>query len=262
MRILYVGDIMGKPGRKVVEHVLPSLKKDKKIDLVVAQSENVTHGKGMTPQHMRELQEAGIDVFSGGNHTVEREELDSILNDENEPVIRPANMKDLPGRGYHVFDIGEQKVLVVSILGETFPKSYYDGHPLETIDKIIEAHEKISIRVVNFHGDFSSQKRIIGYYLDGRASVVVGDHWHVPSADAMILPKGTAHISDVGMCGTVHTSLGIDMQGAINRWKDPESKRADIVDVPPYQFNAILVDVGEKGLAKKIEQINLILEDI
>lgn len=263
MRILYVGDIMGKPGRKVVASVLPKLKKDRKVDVVIAQAENVTHGKGMTAAHMKELQDVGIDVFSGGNHSPERESLAEKLNDPNEPVIRPANMdSDLPGQGSFVYKSQKGKVLVASILGKTFPKSFEDGHPLEAIDKILKENENVDARVINLHADFSSDKRIIGYYLDGRATLVVGDHWHVPTADAMILPKGTGHITDVGMCGTVHSSLGLEMDGAIERWKTDGKIQHNIVDEPPYQFNAVMVDSDTTGLAKNIESINMTLEEL
>jgi hypothetical protein len=258
MRILYIGDIMARPGRQVVKSVLPKLKTEKEIDVVIAQAENVTHGKGMSPQHMKELLEYGVDVFSGGNHSPERPAIHDALDDPDQPVIRPANMSDKqPGRGFYLHQTAEGKVLVISILGTTFPHSHFEAHPLETVDAILREQQTTDViaTVVNFHGDFSSDKRIIGYYLDGRASLVVGDHWHVASADAMILPKGTAHMTDVGMCGTLHSSLGITMRTAIERWQTEGSIKPDIDYDPPFQFNAVLVEINSLGLATSIEHI-------
>ena len=256
---------MAKPGRWVIKSVLPKLKEELGPDIVIAQAENVTHGKGMSPQHMQELMEAGVDVFSGGNHSPERPALHDALNNPTSPVIRPINMPDeYPGRGFHIHETGLGKVLVVSLLGTTFPKSFYEGHPLEAIEKVMDDTKDMGIKatVVNFHGDFSSDKRILGYYLDGRASLVVGDHWHVASADAMILPKGTAHMTDVGMCGTLHSSLGIDINTAIDRWKNNDRIKPHIAEEPPYQFNAVLVETNSKGLATSIEHIYKVLEDL
>jgi 2',3'-cyclic-nucleotide 2'-phosphodiesterase len=265
MKILYVGDIMAKPGRQVLSSILPKIRKQYKPDIVIAQAENVTHGKGMSLQHMKLLQDSGVDVFSGGNHIVERKGLNNHLADPNIPVIHPANMVDgTPGQGIYIHETLKGKVLITTILGQTFPKSFYDRHPLETVDKILEDYKetKLAAIVINFHGDFSSDKRIIGYYLDGRVSMVIGDHWHVPTSDAMVLPKGTAHITDVGMCGTLHTSLGLDMAGAIERWITNGKIKHDIPEDPPFQFNAVVVDVKPDGLAKSIESINLILESL
>lgn len=258
MRILYIGDIMASPGRQVVTKLLPGLRKSLKLDVVIAQAENVTHGKGMSPGHMQELQTAGVDIFSGGNHSPERRDLIPFLNDPEQPILRPANMNsNLPGRGYFVFDSPKGKVLVISLMGQTFPTSYLVSNPLVTVDELLKKHQTRDIKatVVNIHGDLSSDKKIVGYYLDGRVSLVVGDHWHVPTADAQILPKGTAHITDVGMCGTLHSSLGVEMKNAIKRLKEDKRLEYQIATEPPFQLNAVMVDTDEIGLAKKIEQV-------
>jgi hypothetical protein len=265
MKILYIGDIMAKPGRQVVAKVLPKLKTELKLDLVVAQSENTTHGKGISPQHVEELREAGVDVFTGGNHSIERPATHALMNQSNSTVLRPENMdRALPGRGFCTVETKKGKVLVISILGVTFPNSHYVENPLHCIDRLlIENKTKdIAATVVNFHGDFSSDKRIIGYYLDGRVSLVLGDHWHVPTADAMILPRGSAHMTDVGMCGTLHSSLGLEMNEAIARWKEDRKIRHEIAEDGPYQFNALYVEVDKNGLAKKTEHIQKILKKV
>lgn len=259
MKILYIGDIMAKPGRELVIAQLPAIKKKYRPDLIIAQAENVSHGKSMTPTHMRELQQAGIDFFTGGNHTLWRKALYELLDDPDEPVIRPANLAgDLPGLGWKVAQTAKGSVQVISLLGDTFPESENITNPLRRVDEILEQtkQDKFAARIVNFHGDFSSEKRIIGYYLDGRVTAVIGDHWHVPTADAMVLPRGTAHITDVGMCGTLHSSLGVKAERIITRWRDGEKNKNDIEENGPFQFSAVLIESNTTGLASKITQIH------
>lgn len=243
-----------------VEKILPGLKEKYKPDLVIAQSENVTHGKGMEPRHMHELQEIGIDFFTGGNHSIFRKSLYKYLEDASKPVIRPANFpKTTPGKGYKVISTAHGDVLIISLLGHTVPGGLSVNHPLEVVDDILKEFESVPLtaRIVNFHGDYSSEKRMIGYFLDGRVTAVVGDHWHVPTADAMILPKGTAHITDVGMCGTVHSSLGVKLDVALTRWKDQIQTQNELEESHALQFNAIMIKVDSTtGLAKSIESIN------
>lgn len=259
MKILYIGDVMGRAGRETIKEVLPTLIKDKKIDFVIAQSENVSHGKGISPRHMRELQALGVDFFSGGNHSLAKPASHDLFDDANEPIIRPANMKkSLPGVGHKIAKTKKGNVLVISILGTTFPGTLEIDNPLKTIDKILGDYKNVETDaiVVNFHGDLSSQKRMIGHYLDGRVTAVIGDHWHVATADASILPGGTAHISDVGMVGSIHSSLGIAFEDTIPAWKN-DTKRGQKMDLDkPYQFNAVIFDV-EMGRSTQIEQIQI-----
>lgn len=255
MNILYVGDIMGEPGIEVVEQVLPGLVKEQQIDFVIAQAENVSDGRGITIDDYRRLQKAGVQFFTGGNWSLHQKEIWPLLSDPSQPIIRPANYPaGTPGLGYKL--AGD--VLVVSLLGHVVGKDADKpiDNPLQCIDKILsETEKKPAAIVVNFHGDFSSEKVIIGHYLDGRATAVVGDHWHVPTADARVLPKGTAHISDVGMCGVLNASLGITFDSVIPRWRDGRVTRNAMETAGPRQFNAVLVKVNGQGLADSIEQI-------
>jgi metallophosphoesterase (TIGR00282 family) len=264
MKLLYIGDVMARPGRQIVTELLPGLRKKYKIDVVVAQSENISHGVGMSKLHYQELQNVGVDFFSGGNHSVERKETLELIANENEPVNGPANLRQNPGPDYKLLETKNGAIAFISLMGATFPKGYTRDvtNPLRKIDAILEElslQSPIAI-VVNFHGDLSSEKRVVGYYLDGKVSAVIGDHWHVPSADAMVLPKGTAHVTDVGMCGTLHSSLGVTLGVIIPRWRDGE-KNVNTMDVkPPFQFNAMLIDIDEKtGLARKITRVQEII---
>lgn len=266
MFILYIGDIMARPGRDVVKKVLPRLRRKLAIDLVIAQAENVSHGKGMTPGHMHELMESGVDCFSGGNHTIERPTTIPLLENPNIPVLAPINQPGVkPEWGVKVVPTAKGAVQVVSLLGTIFPELHAPlGNPLKAIDQVLNStkHQKFAARIVNFHGDFSSEKRVIGYYLDGRVSAVIGDHWHVPTADAMVLPGGTAHISDVGMCGTLHSSLGVSTKNIVQRWRDDAKNKNDIAQEGPFQFNAVLVEVAKTGRAKKIVPVREMLNRV
>ena len=188
MNILYVGDVMGEAGLRVVERELPKLRAEKQIDFVVAQAENVTDGRGVSQADFKRLRNAGIDFCSGGNWSLYREEIIPALQDPNQPIIRPANYPaGTPGLGYKTVGTPKGNVLVISLLGKIVGRDAEKetDNPLLIIDEILqEQPEKPAATVVNFHGDFSSEKIVIGHYLDGRASMVVGDHWHVPTADA------------------------------------------------------------------------------
>ncbi len=250
MKILYIGDIMGKPGRQAVAEILPDLRQAYTVDFVVAQSENVSHGKSMLPGHMHELMELGIDFFTGGNHSFERQQLIPLINDPGMPVVAPANMAANESVGWKLTVKNDQKIAVVSILGTVFPGGHEMKNPLQTIDEILEQDDvrHADIKIVNIHSDYSSEKVMFGHYLDGRVHIVVGDHWHVPTADASILPNGTAHISDVGMCGSLNSSLGIAFEQTIPRWRDEIKTKQVLAEDKPWQFNALFVDTNSKSI--------------
>jgi 2',3'-cyclic-nucleotide 2'-phosphodiesterase len=264
MRILYVGDVMGRAGRQIVKSVLPAMRLNLETDFIIAQAENSDdQGKGPGKQELRELETAGVDFFSGGNHSLLGEHSKAVYKDEKEPIVRPANLKNEIGSGYKRVLVGGTPIAVVSMLGQTVGSRQQDlDNPLHKIDEILNTlSNDTKIIVVNFHGDFSSEKRVFGYYLDGRVSAVIGDHWHVPTADAMILPGGTAHITDVGMCGSLHSSLGVKTRVIIDRWQSGKSSKNEMEDSGPMQFNALLVDIDEiTGLARSVEHIQRIIE--
>lgn len=261
MNILYIGDIMADPGIEVVEKVLPGLRRQHAIDLVIAQAENVSDGKGLRISDFVRLKRAGVDFCTGGNHSFTREEIFPQLNDPNQPVIRPANYpQGTPGLGYKYAKTAKGNVLVISLLGKIVGKDadLPLDNPLQVVDKIIERekHTPHVATVINFHGDFSSEKRIIGYYLDGRATAVIGDHWHIQTNDGSVLPKGTAHITDVGMCGSLDSSLGVTFDSLVPRWRDGLQTRNVIEHDGRMQFNALLIDADEStGLARKVTVI-------
>lgn len=260
MKLLYIGDIMADLGIQTVEQILPDLVTTLQIDFVVAQAENVTDGRGITPADMLRLQACGVHAFTGGNWSLYRPEITSAMNDPEQPIVRPANYPSgTPGLGYKYIKTASGKVLVISLLGQIVGRDADKpvDNPLRVIDSILD-HEAQTTRaatVVNFHGDFSSEKVIIGHYLDGRVTMVVGDHWHVPTADARVLPGGTAHMSDVGMCGALDASLGVAYSSVVARWRDGIQSRNVMETLGQRQFNALLVETDATGLALSAEHI-------
>lgn len=264
MNILYLGDVMGEAGIRLLERQLPSLRSEKSIDFVVAQAENTTEGRGISLADFTRLKKAGVDACTGGNWSLWRDEINAAMSDPNQPIVRPANYPSgTPGIGYKYVPSPKGLVLVISLLGQIVGRDSGKpiDNPLQVIDSILaaEASNERAACVVNLHGDFSSEKVIIGHYLDGKASLVVGDHWHVPTADARVLPKGTAHQTDVGMCGVLNASLGITLESVIPRWRDEVQTRNVLASEGPFQLNGLLAQIAN-GLAVSVESINRIYE--
>jgi len=260
MKILFLGDIVGKLGRRACEKLLPKLKKDAKIDLVLANAENIAHGKGATKATIEEALSYGIDYFTGGNHIFWRKDFDRDIEDL--PVLRPANYPpETSGKGYTVLDLGKSgKVLLVSLLGRTFIESSA-ACPFREVDRILEEFrggERMAV-VVDFHGEATSEKVAMGWYLDGRAAAVLGTHTHVPTADTWIMPKGTAYVTDVGMVGARDSVLGVAPQVIIDRFTTAAPQRFEWIESGPAVFNSVLLEI-ENGQAKSIERIDKILE--
>jgi len=266
MRILYLGDVMGALGVTTVQRVLPDLKVAEQIDVVIAQAENVTNGKGMSLDDYRLLSSYGVDAFSGGNHSLKLKDGHALLEDPAIPVTGPANMKDCPGPGYKFLDTPKGRVLIISMLGQIVGHHSDDPleNPLKLIDELLAElkNEERIATVVNFHGDYSSEKVVFGHYLDGRVAAVIGDHWHVPTADPMILPKGTAYQTDAGMCGSLDSSLGVTFESIIPRWRDGDHNKNILATSGRTQFNGVLFTVDDNtGLALDIKPVRQLFDD-
>jgi 2',3'-cyclic-nucleotide 2'-phosphodiesterase len=262
MKLLYVGDITGKLGRETTQAVLPDIVKKHKIDFVIAQGENVSHGKGLQANHAAELRQAGVNFFTGGNHSLTRPDYLKEADD----AIRPANLPEgAPGRGWALVDTPFGKLLLVSLQGQVVGADANKEipNPLTTIDAILAEHTHTQRlgTIVNFHGDFSSEKVVIGQYLDGKVTAVVGDHWHIQTADAQVQPGGTAHITDVGMTGALDSSLGVKTEIILERWRNPELRtRNEMEEDGRRQFCAVAIELDAKtGLARSIDTIREIL---
>lgn len=214
IKILFFGDIIGKPGRRALVKYLKNNKNG--ADLIIANAENAAHGFGVQEQHIIELQEAGVQVFTGGNHTFDRREIFEFM--ERYPrVLRPANYPEgTPGRGSCVVQLGNCKVAVMNLHGRVFMEPL--GSPFLWADKLIEdLRRETNIIFVDFHAEATAEKQALGWYLDGRVSVIVGTHTHVQTADERILPKGTAYITDAGACSPMNSVIGMEIEGVYRR---------------------------------------------
>lgn len=221
MKILFLGDVMGRAGRRAVTENLHKLREAWKLDFVVVNGENATSGMGLSGAHAKTLLDAGADCLTLGDHAFDQKDMLSFI--ANEPrVIRPLNFsKNAPGKGAQLFTAKNgRKVLVTQALGQVFMKRPYDD-PFSALDQVFKTHPlggMASAIIVDIHCEATSEKMATGHWCDGRASLVVGTHTHVPTSDAMILPKGTAYLSDAGMCGDYHSVIGMEKTEPMRRF--------------------------------------------
>ncbi len=250
MLILAVGDIIGKPGRKAIQALLPDLRQQYGLDLVMANAENVAGGLGVTSATARELLDAGVDVLTSGNHIWAQKEIIPYLDGEM-PIIRPLNYPPgLPGRGYIV----NNQAMVVNLVGRTFIGNF--DCPFRAMDKLLaELEHKPPVIIVDFHAEATSEKVALGRYLDGRVSAVLGTHTHVGTIDAQLLPQGTAYVTDIGMTGPIDSVIGDDTEEVIRRFLTIIPHRLS-VGKGKTVVNALLVRVDEdSGKAISIDRI-------
>ncbi len=257
MRILFLGDIVGSLGRATTAKVLPGLRKRDRVNLVLANAENIAHGRGATRSTIEETLSYGVDYFTGGNHIF----WHKSFNDEIEhlPVLRPANYpSQTPGKGYAIVDLGKLgRVLVVSLLGRVFMRDMADD-PFVRVDEILKKYEgeDLAARVVDFHAESTSEHEALGFYLDGRVTAMVGTHTHVGTVDARVLPKGTAYVTDVGMVGSLDSVLGVKKEIIIRNFVSALPQKFEWEEEGEAVFNSVLIETEEGGLAKSIKRID------
>lgn len=252
MRILMIGDLVGQPGRQAVRKYLPDLRREHDIDLVVANGENSAAGFGITPRVAKELFDAGVDVISSGNHIWDNKDMMPHMNDET-PVLRPLNYpKAAPGRGA----VMASGALVVSLQGRTFMPVQIDD-PFMAMDNLLEGlSERPRAIVVDFHAEATSEKGALAWYVDGRVAGVVGTHTHVATADARVLPKGTAFVTDLGMCGAIDSIIGSDPGPVLERFLTGVPVRLNVGN-GPSRFNSVLIETDDAtGLAISIRRVD------
>jgi metallophosphoesterase (TIGR00282 family) len=251
MLVLAIGDIVGKPGRQAVHALVPDLRKEYGIDLVIANGENAAGGFGLTVGTAQELLDDGVNIITSGNHIWAQKEIIPYL-DEDVPVLRPLNYPPgVPGRGYLL----KNRVMVVNLMGRTFMNNL--DCPFRAMDTLLEGlSSKTKVIIVDFHAEATSEKVAMGHYLDGRVSAVLGTHTHVGTIDARILPGGTAYVTDIGMTGPDDSIIGDDAEAVIQRFLTMMPHRLSVGRGKPL-FNAIMVLVDEKsGRAISIERIS------
>ena len=242
MRILMVGDVIGRGGRNALCGLLPGLRDELNIDFVTAQGENLAGGFGLTRSTVADLLDSGVDVVTTGNHVWDKREFVEDLDDPSLPVLRPMNYPALaPGRG--CVDMGP--VAVVNLIGRVFVGEF--DSPFAVIDELLASGwGKGKPLVVDFHAEATSEKSALGWHLDGRASAVCGTHTHVPTADCRVLPGGTAFVSDLGMVGSPDSVIGMQVDDVLARFLTGVPKRMSPVASGPMNFNSVLIDVDDE----------------
>jgi len=254
LKILFVADVVGHPGRDAVKAILPALKKELRPHLTVLNGENAAGGFGLTAKIAAELKGAGADVITTGNHVFAQKEFVAELPGLQN-VLRPANYPPpAPGQGWCVTDAAGHQVLVMNLIGRIFLDSLDD--PFRAADQILAAHPDVKVVFCDMHAEATSEKTAMGWYLDGRASAVVGTHTHIPTADARVLPGGTAYVTDVGMVGPRDSCIGMDREVVIQRFLTGVPNRF-VVASGPVTFNSVLVTINPStGRATSIQRID------
>lgn len=255
MNILVIGDVVSSVGCEFLRNRLPAFKRLKGIDLCIANGENSAVGNGITPFSAQFLFDSGVDFITTGNHVYRRREVFEML-DERDDIIRPANFyKGNPGKGRSVIDMGAVKVGVINLMGNVYMDKC--ANPFLCVDEILEELSGCKIILVDFHAEATAEKRALGFYLDGKVSAVFGTHTHVMTADAGILPKGTAYISDIGMTGAKNSVLGVKPEISIEWLRTGMPARFDAADGECI-LNGCIFEIDNKtGKAVSVEPVTI-----
>ena len=249
MKILFLGDIMGRGGRRVISQKLPELKKAEKIDFCIANCENLAGGKGITVEKILDMQKAGINYFTSGNHIWANRKVMDNLNDSDFPVIRPANYPDhpdIPGRGYDFIKTKKGNILLINLIGRVFMPKDFDC-PFQRIDAILKknAKKKMEAIIVDFHAEATSEKIALKHYLDNRVTALIGTHTHIPTADAEVTENGMAYITDAGMCGPKDSVIGMKKEVIIHSFLTQLPAKFEI-ETGESEMNGVIIDINQK----------------
>ncbi|MDG4647467.1 TIGR00282 family metallophosphoesterase [Roseibacterium sp. SDUM158017] len=261
MKILFLGDVMGRAGRAAVTGTLPRLRSEWRLDFVVVNGENATSGAGLSAAHARALLEAGADVLTLGDHAFDQRDMLQFISGEPR-VLRPLNYaKSAPGQGARLFDApGGRKVLVAQALGQVFMKRPFDD-PFSALDAALRSYPRGGLAqavIVDIHAEATSEKMATGHFCDGRASLVVGTHTHVPTADAMILPRGTAYLSDAGMCGDYDSVIGMQKDEPLRRFVTGMPKERFTPAADAATLSGVYVETDDRtGAATRVAPVRV-----
>lgn len=259
MKILFIGDIVSQIGRAAVKQALPQLRNKYRPAIVIANVENLAHGRGVTKKTLQEIADLKIDVLTGGNHSFSKE---GVADQQAKQLITPAN--DLrTGYGHILITKGKQKVLVINLVGRVFMDDDEQKLrcPFKEFDTIVDQYKKHkpSATIVDLHAEATSEKVAFGFYVAGRCSAVIGTHTHIPTSDERVLPGGTAYVSDVGMCGPIDSVLGVKKEIIINRFINSNAMIFDFPLTGQVRVGAMLIDINKKGLAKSIKRVDTVV---
>lgn len=257
MKVFAVGDVCAPDGCDYALKVIPKIKKEEKIDIIIVNGENSAAGNGITPQSAESLFAAGATVITGGNHTLRRKEFYDVL-EQNPFVLRPHNFKECDvGSGYCLLDMGRYTVAIINLSGQIYLERSNVDNPFRCVDELLERAKCDGARYifVDFHAEATSEKRAMGVYLDGKVSAVFGTHTHVQTADAQILQNGTGYITDLGMTGVKNSILGVKSEIIINRLKNNDMSRFEQA-CGECMLNGCIFDIDERtGLTKSVKLI-------
>jgi 2',3'-cyclic-nucleotide 2'-phosphodiesterase len=255
VRLLFIGDVVGRPGREALAAAMPGLRAERLPDLVVVNGENTAGGVGVTKETAEELFAAGADVITLGNHTYRHREVYPYLDSETR-ILRPLNFREAnPGHGHTIVEAAGMRVAVINLSGQMHLQ--VERNPFTAIDELLDSLAGATDAiVVDFHAELTSEKVAMGWHLDGRVAAVLGTHTHVPTADGRVLPGGTAHISDVGMTGSRAGVIGVRREQALEAFRTQMPVRFDTADQDVWLMGAA-VEIGDDGLARGIDQILL-----
>ena len=252
MKILFIGDIVGRIGRRMVKDYLPTLVDKYHIDFVIANGENASHGKGLLRHHYFELIDSGVDVVTLGNHYDSKKDIRGYI-DRADRLIRPLNLThSYPGEGSAVFDVNGISVRVTNLLGSAFMKEEVNNPYYSLIDYLASQEDKATIHIIDYHAEATGEKICFAYALDGKVSAVLGTHTHVQTKDARILDGGTAFISDVGMTGSSTGALGFEKDTGVSKLMFGEDTKFDILPEGNGMLSAVVLDIDE-STGKAIE---------
>lgn len=248
MKILFIGDMYGKSGRVALHKYLPLIKEKYKIDLIIANGENTTHGRGLNARNYSELKNVGIDFITLGNHFLDNEEVCGLLKNKSD-IIRPLNISNIyDGDGSKVIDVKGIKVRITNVVGRVYVnmKGLTITNPFEAVDDLLDKSKEV-IHIIDFHGEATGEKKSFAKYFDGRVSAVIGTHTHVQTADNQVFIKGSAYISDVGYCGAYDSVLGVSNVDAIAFSKDQKFSAHAPQESDELEFSAVYLDVDENS---------------
>jgi len=259
VNILFIGDVVGRPGRRILSRTLAELMDEVEAHLVVVNVENAAGGNGMSREIHDQLVGKGVDVLTSGNHVWDRKEFIKEI-EECERMLRPANYAPgVPGRGWIVVETEAGPAAVINLAGRVYMPPV--DCPFRTVDQVLDQLDPdVRVIVVDFHAEATSEKEAMGYYLEGRASAVIGTHTHVPTADAKILPQGTAYLTDVGMTGPTHSVIGVKVEPVLERFLSGMPRRFDVA-TGALELNAVHVKCDpQTGRATAITSIQRQME--
>jgi len=260
MKVLFIGDIVGKLGRQAVKQIVPKLRKKHRVDLVIANVENLAHGKGITKDTFQEIKNIGIDIFTSGNHIWRRKEGLKLLEDEKLKILRPANYPPgVPGRGFIIATINNKKVLVINLIGRVFMSKDYDD-PFRKFDETLAQTSEIDEVIVDFHAEASSEKQAFAWHVAGRASLVLGTHTHVPTADAGLVSKyNLGYVTDVGMVAARDSILGVKKEEIIKSFLTQLPVGHKMLTKGKIAFNSVFANINNLKTIQ-IKRIDLEIE--